>query len=257
MWLDREPTHALSSQPPLFQSSAPGQSSCASNNCHGGEINTGGGNIEILASFDENENVYSDGSLLDISVSINDPDATRFGFQMVALDAVGNSVGSFVTNDDPSLAIQFGMDIEFINHNMVPFDNPNTFNFQYQAPDGDVGPITFYATGMAADGLGSPADDDRYSNGVEITWTEPSGIESDLFASTNIFPNPISGGQLQITGLPFEKAEVNIYDLQGKLHQSKRCYQDDQIDVAALRAGIYMVNIGNDKYQISRKLVVR
>jgi len=255
MWFDRNSTHALSSQPPIFQASAPNMSSCASDNCHGGEINTGGGDLELMTSFEDNVDAYTNGSLLDISLTVNDPDALRYGFQMVALDANDQSVGNFVTNDSAELSLQYGQGYEFINHFMIPEENANVFNFQYQAPNENVGPISFYATAIAADGGGNPDNDDRYNISRDIMWTEPIGIESGIFSSVNISPNPVSDGLVSISGMPFEKAQVSIYDLQGKLQQEKRCSEEEQLDVSDLKAGVYLVSIGNERYQITRSVL--
>lgn len=257
LWIDNDTTHARSTQPPIFNASAPGMSSCSNMGCHTGELNTGGGSLEIFASFDGNENVYTDGSLLDISLVIEDANAMRYGFQMVALDVNGISVGDFITNDAADLAIQESQGLEFINHLDIAETNSNTFSFQFQAPDEDVGPISFYATGLAADGMGSPADDFPYSKALDITWTEPSGIDTDLMGAIELSPNPSTDRLISLTGLPNEEMQIQVFDLQGKLHYSERNNGATLMDLNALQSGLYIVNIGNTSFKMSRKLVLR
>jgi len=258
LWFDADTTQARSSQPPVFNAGAPGMSSCGSNTCHGGELNTGPGNLEIRSSFGDNDDAYTDGSLIDVRVTVVDPNAVRFGFQMVAFNTAGESVGSFVTNDAENLGLQSdSQGFDYINHLQIPNPNSNIFDFQYQAPDQNIGPITFYAAGMAADGNGGPSNDLRYGADLEIEWIELSGIEDEIFASMAIFPNPSTNRQINITGVPFEQATIQIFDLQGKLHLTTEYKEQETIDLQTLSSGVYMLNVGNAEYQVSRKLVLR
>lgn len=232
-------------------------SSCGSNTCHGGELNSGDGSMAILAVDGNFVNTYTDGSLLNINLNITDSDALRFGFQMVALNEDGESVGNFVTNDADNLAIQVGQGIEFINHRDIPAMNNSEFNFAYQAPDQNVGPITFYAAGMAADGGGNAQNDKRYGAELEITWTEISSIADNISRSISIFPNPSSDHLVNISNVPFEKATIEIFDLQGKLHFTQPYSNQQTIDLSSLGAGLYVTVISNDQYATSQKLVLR
>ena len=257
-WCDNDTTHARSNQAPIFNASAPGMSSCVSSGCHGtNELNAGPGGLEILATFDGEENVYTDGSLIDINLTITDPNASRYGFQMVAVDGNGIGVGNFITGDDENLAIQEAQGLEFIGHFEIPQTNDNTFSFQFQAPDENVGPISFYATGLAADGLGSPADDFPYSDGVDLFWTEPSTIDEGVFSGLALAPNPSTDRMVQLRGINFEKAQVQVIDLNGKLRQTFTYQPNVFLDLSELDSGLYIVKVSNKQYQVSRKLILR
>jgi len=137
------------SQPPSFNSGAPGQSTCSNNGCHASfSVNSGTGSVTI--SFNGGFSTeYEPGETYSMSVTIEQAGAVRYGFQMVAFDNNDDSVGDFIAGDNTGT--QNTANINFINHKN-PSGNPNVYSFEWTAPSTDVGPITFYSTGNAANG---------------------------------------------------------------------------------------------------------
>lgn len=166
---ENETAYSNYSQPPSFNSGAPGQSSCNSGGCHVSfEVNSGDGSVTI--NFNGGFSAeYEPGETYSMSVAIEQAGASRFGFQMVAYDGTDTSVGDFIEGDNTG--IQNVANINFINHKN-PSNTPSTYSFEWTAPSTDVGPITFYTTGNAANGAQGPNGDRIYTTNLTIDPTE-------------------------------------------------------------------------------------
>ncbi len=161
-----------SSQPPTGFTGAPGESTCA--NCHSGGSYTG----EIIFEFGDNETLeYEPGQTYVISFT-NDYDAVRFGFSMTALDQNNDPAGDFTLTNTDNTSFQTASNRQYVGHQNA--DANNTWTFEWQAPDEDVGDITFYYVINAANGDNTTAGD-FITTGT--TTIEPLDLQ-DTFAVT-------------------------------------------------------------------------
>lgn len=263
--------HTNSFQPPLGRTGGPGQQTCATAGCHTGSPNSGPGSISINYNND-GENIYELGEEYSISVTVNDggAGANRYGFQMVAFDAAGNSVGSFVGNPDTGFS-DVSSDSggrEYIHHKSVPNPGPNNFDFSWIAPNTDVGPVTFYVAGLAANGNGTSAGDETYLNDFTVTLL-PVGINdnSNLVQNINTYPNPVSN-QLNVNFELVKPQEVSIRLLSINGQEQARLLtntqlasgtQQQQFDLGArqLGSGLYVLEIAGEEFTTTQKIVVQ
>ena len=155
-------------------SPADGFRTCNSTECHNSfGLNTGSANFSISAQSN-----YTLGEVVTVTVSFSDSSTSMHGFELSALDANNNPVGSFSTVD-------FNAQVsgDYIKHTLFGSNQSGNASWQVQwtAPYTAVtDPVTFYATGNEADGGGTPADDYIYT----ATTTISEGV-----AGTNPTPD--------------------------------------------------------------------
>lgn len=208
--------HSFSTAPPVFNAGAPGMSTCGGNNCHASnEVNAGDGLAGIL--IDEGLTNYMPGETYTVNLTISKDGASRFGFEMVAFDADGNSQGTFIpTTNDVSTTLS--SEIEYVHHQSIPSSNEGAFSFSWTAPDSDVGEITFYTAANAANGNGNANGDFIYTTSVALTAldTMMNGIADIPVLNSNIYPNP-TNDVVFVSTENDSPLTIRVYDLMGKL----------------------------------------
>ena len=156
--------------PPASKSGAPGENKCLQ--CHTGTAGTG----SLSMVFGNNETQYVPGQVYTISVNVTDATKLRFGFQITALaGGVGASVGTFAltntTTTSSQTATVSGNLRNYVNHRLA--NATQNWSFNWTAPATDIGPITFFLVGLAANNSNSSADDKVYSLTSTITAVPP------------------------------------------------------------------------------------
>lgn len=167
---------------------APGQSTCAA--CHGsGSVSTGPGRVRIEAV---SATGYAPGTALRLRVTIEDPDARRWGFQLTARRASANTqpMGTFtnVAGQGTSIPAQ-----PTIGHSAAG-TRPGTANsasweVDWNPPAANEGPVIFYAAGNAANNDNNSDPGDRvYTTSLQV---EPAGA-TDVTGNT-VLPQYVFG----------------------------------------------------------------
>jgi uncharacterized protein (TIGR03437 family) len=166
--------------PPPRVTGAPGDNSRACTLCHTGSApNSFAGSVSILL---QSGAVYIPGVKQRIMVRVEDPDQQRWGFEFSARlnsDLQNGQAGDLNPVDnltqvicEDSGAKPCGTGVSFIEHTNAGTRNGTkpgaTFQFDWTPPATDVGPITFYVAGNAANGDGSSNGDHIYTSSVQI-----------------------------------------------------------------------------------------
>ena len=133
--------------PPDGLTGAPNEGNCTQ--CHAGNaLNDSDGSL--ILTIPEN---YSPGETYDIVVKLSHPGQKRWGFEMTALNSSGTRAGTFATADGNTQVSTAGGK-QYIKQTLsgVATDkaDSNSWTFKWTAPTTDVGTITFYAAGNAA-----------------------------------------------------------------------------------------------------------
>jgi uncharacterized repeat protein (TIGR01451 family) len=180
--------NAFTGGPPAEHTGAPGEQNCTV--CHSSyEINTGTGTFRITGLPES----YTPGQEVSVTVTLDDPSAVLYGFELTALDGSDQKAGTLIVTDAMNTQVIEG---EFLNRSYVEhtFDgtfqiNPASWTFTWKAPEENVGPVTFYAMGNSANGDGVPTDDYIYSASASI----PSGGSPsvNLAVSQTDSPDPV------------------------------------------------------------------
>jgi hypothetical protein len=167
----------FSAGPPEGFTGAPGgESTCAA--CHG-NLDTGGGSLRLLAPQQ-----YAPGDTLDLRVALQQVGQKRWGFELTAVTATAAPGGRIVRTDFVRTNLTSIRSRQYLKQTAVGTDNgvldvAPGWSFRWVAPPTGTGPITFYATGNAADGDGTHLGDFIY----KITWTIDE-LTSDIAAKT-------------------------------------------------------------------------
>lgn len=199
--------------PPNGMTGAPGQSNCTQ--CHNGNaLNSGNGLFTI--SGPEN---YVPGQIYPITVTLQDPGQLRWGFEFTPLNK-----GTLQVTDAAHTQSSSAGGSSFIKHTASgTFDNtadgPVSWSFNWTAPSGDEGPVTFYAAGNAANSSGSTGGDFIYTTSFTTqAATSLPEVSARGFGLLEVFPNPFNPD----TRLSYQLAtpgdvKLEVYDLGGHL----------------------------------------
>ena len=141
---------AFSSDPPDEKTGAPNEGTCM--DCHfGNDLNASGGSLMLTVP-----ETYIPNEVYTIVVNLSRNGQSRWGFEMTALDADGARAGSFAPDAAKNTQVSETNSKQYIQHTSdgtaQGTDEAHSWEFQWTAPDADIGPISFYAAGNAANG---------------------------------------------------------------------------------------------------------
>ena len=177
---------AFSFDPPDEKTGAPNESTCAEAGCHAGnDLNASGGSLMLTVP-----ETYIPNEVYTIVVNLSRAGQSRWGFEMTALDADGARAGSFKADDAANTQVSETDSKQYIQHTSIGTaqgtNDTHSWEFEWTAPDADMGPITFYAAGNAANGDGSPAGDYIHTAQEESTPPIPvvAGVSLEVVGET-------------------------------------------------------------------------
>lgn len=160
-------------------SGAPGDETCTA--CHGnGTVNSGPGNVRV--AFPESS--WTPGQKYRLQATITDPNARRWGFQLVARrasDPARQQAGTLASSDG-NTQVKLVAGFQWITHTAngtrPGSSGPTTFEFDWTAPAAGAGGVTFYVAANAANNSGTADVGDRiYASSLtvpEATATDPA-----------------------------------------------------------------------------------
>lgn len=240
---------SLSGGPEPGRAGVPGEGNCTF--CHTGTVNSGPGSVTITFPGPLE---YTPGVTQRLTVQVSDPSQVRSGFQLTARLAgdATRQAGSFspigpetqVICSTPPFAVQApppcpaGAPLQYIEHTSTgSMPGNSTFTFDWTPPAEDVGPVTLYVAGNAANGVFSVFGDRIYTS----TYTlNPAGAAAGRPAVTTVaegagFQPVVSGGSW-----------VSI--LGANLAPATRTWRADEIVEGALPTALDGVSVTiNDK----------
>lgn len=186
--------YAFSTGPPASNTGAPGEGRCS--DCHRGSSNPNG-SVKITGLPAS----YTLGTKYNLTVTVAEVGKIRWGFQVTALRDDGSAAGTLMVSDAASTQLISGsvsgrsrMYIEHsANGTQRGTRDTASFKLDWVAPSSDVGRVTFYVAGNAANGDGSSGNDDTFFINTSIMSSGPTNPAPAL---TSINPNtgPASGG---------------------------------------------------------------
>lgn len=182
---------AFSGGPPDRRTNAPGEGNCTA--CHATfPLNSGAGSLAVSGV----PAAYTPGADYDVTITLADPDAQRWGFEFTVLGPDTNSTRTLALVDaGVQLSTTFGR--TYAKHTSAG-THPGTTGSQswtvrWTAPDAGAGAATLYVAGNAANGNLSNTGDRIYA--TSVTWDE-GGLSAvpDLAAARlgDNFPNPFN-----------------------------------------------------------------
>jgi hypothetical protein len=228
---------------------APGETSCAG--CHGGTANTGPGSLTLELSDPTLK--YTPGEIFDGTVTLRQAGREKFGFSGLALKNAGNTtIGTFSIDDAVRTRTYSDGSRKYVSHtpcgaDAMPADSLS-WTFHWKAPATDVGPITLYIAGLAANHNHALSGDDTYTLTVQLL---PDSVilgqnHPAPASSFRLWPNPATDRvEIIATGGSFLDIEIHtaeIVALDGRSLGLKPV-ENQTIDLQNIPAGIYLLGL--------------
>ena len=91
---------------------------------------------------------------------------------------------------------------------------------------------------------------------IELTITEPLGVEDNLFLLTKIYPNPASN-EITIDTKTNEIISIRLFDINGRVINSYNVNSSiSKIDVSKYAKGTYILQVKSDKGILNKKIII-
>lgn len=160
---------------PVGNTGAPEDGTCA--DCHSGTLNSGGGKLQVALVNAAN---WVPGQPVTVRVTLSDPTASRWGFQLTARSASAptNPLGTLAVIDGAATQVRTAGALQFATHRSAG-TRPGTsgsvsWDLQWTPPaDAGAGDVTFYAAGNAANNNGDNSGDKIYTASLTVAPGAP------------------------------------------------------------------------------------
>jgi len=224
-----------------------------------------GGSV-TLTSSDLINWEYTPGQTYTLTATVTQQGRTLFGIGLEALLPSGANAGNLVAGTGTTIktATISGNSRRNIVHNMNAglTANAHSFTFTWTAPSTDVGPITIYYAGNAANNNAAKTGDYIYNASQVVT---PAGVNVQEQLNTpftfSFYPNPATEN-ITVNYSLEQSAKVTyiIYDLTGKQVQSESANrfpgaQQQNVNVNNLQAGTYLLSVNVDGNVITKRFI--
>lgn len=240
-----------------------GNATCSGGSCHG--ANNTSTTIQIFLTETATGTQVTNGkykpqtSYTVILGGGNSAGATRYGFQLTAVNGTNTDAGAFTASGNLHTVKNSSTgNITVVEHS-VGISGAATFNvpsFVWVSPVAGSGTVTFHAIVNATNASGT-ADNGDHASTATFVFTEQANAVSDLSENIRItaYPNPVASQM----SLKFEDAEIGNYtvivsDLSGKvLCQQNLDVKNTQaqmyLDASGWASGMYLTTIFKDGAQ--------
>jgi hypothetical protein len=193
--------NARSTGPSNGFTGAPSENDCTA--CHSSfAVNSGTGSFRISGI----PRTYQPNQIIPITVKLKDPQASIFGFQLVALDESDNSIGTLTLTDPNRTQLQTfspsGLPRNYVAHQLngtaPTATGEDSWTFNWTAPNTSPGAsvanrrVSFYAAGNAGNANGMSTGDYIYLREAR-TGTVRSDFNGDGESDIGVF-RPTNGG---------------------------------------------------------------
>jgi hypothetical protein len=224
-----------------------------------------GGSV-TLTSTDLINWEYTPGQTYTLTATVSQQGRSLFGIGLEALLPSGANAGTLTpgTGTTTKNATIAGNSRKNIVHNMNAgaTANAHSFTFTWTAPATDVGPITMYFAGNAANNNGTETGDYIYTASQVVNSAGVSVSEQTVEAVTfSFYPNPASENiTLNYSLTESSKVSYTIFDLTGKQVQTDSANrfpgaQQQIIDINNLQAGTYLLSLNTNGKVITKRFV--
>lgn len=193
--------YAMSDTGIAGRTGSPGETNCRA--CHTGNVlNASGGSISITSNIPSWE--YTPGAVYTINVTVARTGFTLWGLGVEALNSSNTNAGTFIiTNTTTTRLLNAANGRSNVTHRLnVIATGTYTFSFNWRAPATNVGNVTFYVAGMAANKNGANSGDYVY------TTTQVSTPNNLTITTGNINGNLFCAGT---TGIKVPYTAVGNY----------------------------------------------
>lgn len=239
---------------------APGNGTCANSGCHTAGQFDAALNIELLDNGDAVDK-YEPGKSYTVRVTVSNGSGNPggFGFQATSRDDSNNTGGTLEAGNGQQIISIAGK--EYLEHNSMASDG--VFESTWVAPDANAGTITFYSSGIAANGTGGTAGDGT-ANGTLVVEEDidNSTFTNDRdYATVLVAPNPVADQlKLAITSRAAGNFDIRISDASGKIVRTESVFlnsgkNEKSFSVQDLVKGYYSVQLCGENHITSVQML--
>jgi hypothetical protein len=245
---------------------APGETTCAASGCHNSfALNSGTGSVTITTDLVNNQ--YTPGQTYNISVTVEQSGNSNWGFGLEALQSSGANAGTLTAGTGSHIltATVSGNSRRTVTHSsMASGSNSKTWSFTWSAPASDIGTVTFYAVGMAANGTGNESGDRVYSTTLTANAATSVYELKNLDLSLSMYPNPAENWlNIDLTMPLAARAKGVVLDTQGRIVKEvfdailPTGYNHKNEDISDLPAGTYLFSIAIEGQNTNSKMFTK
>ncbi|MBL7923373.1 MAG: hypothetical protein JNL88_04155 [Bacteroidia bacterium] len=228
------------------------------NDCHNtfGTSNSGSGSITVSSTMTNWQ--YVPGQTYTVNVKVKHTGRPLFGFGLEALSATNANAGTIQITNTTKTQIKTKSVNGVIRNNVVHQFNGGlqadsaVFSFNWTAPATNIGNVTFYFAGVAANSNGDEFGDYVYNSTKLVTPASMTGLGETSAAAAPLKAWQDRSGTIFLSYTAGEPARPHIYlyDLNGRLLMSRVADQEvngkAQLQVdrpLGMEEGIYLINV--------------
>jgi hypothetical protein len=160
----------------------PFNNTCSASGCHATHtVDSGSGTLSI-----ETPDTYTPGEPVTLRIRVSQAGLQKAGFQVAVKDAADQHAG-LLTLLDATASKTADAQGQYVTHSVtgtVPTgDGERVWEVQWSSPD-EVGPVTIYASGVAADGNRLASGDHVYTASTTLLPSTTTAVDAHLSDST-------------------------------------------------------------------------
>ncbi len=199
---------------------------------------------------------YVPGTTYTITGTITRQGHTKFGFEISPQNVAGTLLGSLVNTSTGTQIVG----VKYVTHTTSGTAGTNTksWSFDWVAPVAGTGNVTFYGAFNATNSNNMSSGDSIYTSTLTVAEHSTTiGIDDLATINNNIsvFPNPFTEKiNILNSNSPYEKMNVTICDLQGKIVLKEENVASNYLDVNSLSIGYYILKVETPTGITTRKL---
>jgi len=236
---------SYSSGAPFGYSGSPGDNGRTCNQCH--SYSGSGYNPDFVVDGIP-ANGFVPGQTYQLSLTVNNVNTTKKGFEACVEDASHQKQGTFASVDGNTQSIHNNT---YITHTSSG-NTQSSWSFNWTTPANAQNDLTLYFAVNMADGNGSTSGD-YIENGQVTLPINTSGIVEEISNNQiKLYPNPATDFiRLDTKNYQFDHASVR--DILGKTYPVN--IENNHINISFLPAGTYFLQLNNEKNQVVKEFI--
>ena len=214
---------ALNDDGKAGRTGSPGELDCTA--CHNNfALNSGGGSI-VLGSTNMSAWEYVPGTVYHMTATVARSGNPLFGMGLEALTATNTNAGTLTITNSSTQIKSFtvnGVSRKNVVHTLNGGNTPDakTFEFDWTAPNTNIGNVTFYYAGVASNADGEESTGDHVYTGSQVVTPalSTSILELAPGVEINVYPNPVTDMvKVDYALRDAERVAITLYDLNGRV----------------------------------------
>jgi len=241
------------------------------NDCHNsyGNSNSGTGTIYVTSNIPNWR--YVPGQTYIVNVIVKQIGKPLFGLGFEALTSTNANAGSLIITNSTKTTIKTKTVSGVTRNNVVHQLNGGLhadsaiFTFNWTAPTSNIGNITFYFAGIAANNNGNEDLDYAYNGSKVVSPASTTGLSENNKNISNLKAYNNDEGRITLEYSSFEHTspKINIIDLGGRLVSSEEAgqYVSGEVKMTVsvpvgLKSGMYLIRVISNGESLNSKLFI-